>query len=171
MLLILILMKRKRRMRRIRKTRKVRKKEKSMVNARRRKKRRWMKLREIVESESTKKKRKTTEHQQKVHDAAMTRLPFALAEKGPLHKGVEITPNKRPKPSIQWRAKRGAISKPKNKTPIDHRGSRAFENIRDHQISSLFTLQKHLADCEKGAMERNFLPEASSHHNWGILTL
>ena len=40
---------------------------------------------EVVESESTKKRRKLTEHQQKVYDAAMTRLPFALAEKGPLY--------------------------------------------------------------------------------------
>ena len=96
-----------------------------------------------------------TEHQQRVYDAAMTRLPFTLAEKGPLYKGVEITPNDRPKPSIQLRAKKGALPKPKDKAPIDHRGNRAFENIRDHQISSLFTLQKHFADCEKGARERN----------------
>ena len=109
---------------------------------------------EIVESESTKMRRKLTEHQQRVYDAAMTRLPFALAEKGPLYKGVEITPNDRPKPSIRWRAKKGAIPKPKDKSPLDHRGNRAFENIRGHQISSLFTLQKHFADCEKGARER-----------------
>ena len=109
---------------------------------------------EVVESESTKKRRKITEHQQKVHDAAMARLPFPLAEKGPLYKGVEVTPNERPRPSIQWRAKKGAISKPKDKSTIDHRGNRTFENIRDHQISSLFTLQKHIADCEKGAVER-----------------
>ena len=110
---------------------------------------------EIVESESTKKRRKITEHQQKVYDAAMTRLPFTLAEKGPLYKGTEITPKERPKPSIRWRAKKGAIPKPTDRSPIDHRGNRAFENNRDHQISSLFTLQKHLADCEKGARERN----------------
>ena len=110
---------------------------------------------EIVESESTRKRRRITEHQKKVHDAAMTRLPFALAEKGPLYKGVEITPKDTPKPSLRWRAKKGAIPKPKDKTPIDHKGNRAFENIRDHQISSLFTLQKHLADCDKGAKERN----------------
>ena len=112
-------------------------------------------IEEIVESESTKKRRKVAEHQQKVHDAAMTRLPFTLAEKGPLYKGTEITPKERPKPSIRWRPKKGAIPKPADKSPIDHRGNRAFENIRDHQISSLFTLQKHLADCEKGTKERN----------------
>ena len=112
-------------------------------------------IEEIIESQSTKKRRKITEHQQKVYDAAMARLPFTLAEKGPLYKGVEITPNDRPKPSIQWRAKKGAIPKPKDKTPIDHKGNRAFENIRDLQISSLFTLQKHLADCDKEGKERN----------------
>ena len=110
---------------------------------------------EVVETESTKKKRKIAEHQEKVYDAATTRLPFSLSNKGPLYKGVEPTPKDRPSPSIRWRAKKGAIPKPKDKSPIDHKGNRAFENIRDHQISSLFTLQKHLADCEKGSKKRN----------------
>ena len=35
---------------------------------------------EEVESEPTKKRRKITEHQQRVYDAAMTRLPFTLAK-------------------------------------------------------------------------------------------
>ena len=38
-------------------------------------------------------------------------------------------------------------------------GNRSFENIRDHQISSIFTLQKHLADCSKGSRERNATPD------------
>ena len=88
---------------------------------------------EIVESESTKKRRKKTEHQQRVYDAAMTRLPFTLAKEGPLYKGVEITPNERSKPSIQWRAKKGAISKPTDMTPIDHRGNPC---LREHPRSS-----------------------------------
>ena len=33
-----------------------------------------------------------------------------------------------------------------------------FENIRDHQISSIFTLQKHLVDCNKGNREKNATP-------------
>ena len=135
--------------------RKARRKEKGMRTVRKRRRRWEDPVLELVESESTKKKRKLTEHQQKIHDAAMARLPFSLSEKGPSYKGVEITPNARPRPSIEWRAKKGAISKPKDKSAIDHRGNRAFENIRDHQISSVFTLQKHIADCEKGVKERN----------------
>ena len=38
-------------------------------------------------------------------------------------------------------------------------GNRAFENIRDHLISSIFTLPKHLVDCNKGARERHSTPE------------
>ena len=126
---------------------------------------------EIVESESTKQRRKVAEHQQKVYHAAMTRLPFTLAEKRPLYKGTEITPKERPKPSIRWRPKKGAIPKPADRSPIDHRGNRAFENIRDHQISSLFTLQKHLADCEKGAKERNSSLKPLRTKTGGIFTL
>ena len=152
MLLIQILMRK--RMKKTRRREKRVKKERRK-DARKRTKKEVDDLEEVVESESTKKKRKMAEHQEKVSDAATTRLPFALSDKGPLYKGVQITPNDRPSPSFRWRAKRGAIPKPKDKSPIDHKGNRAFENIRDHQISSLFTLQKHLADCEKGSKERN----------------
>ena len=54
--------------------------------------------------------------------------------------------------------KRETLPQPTDKTPIDHRGNRAFENIREHQISSLFTLQKHLVDCNKGNREKNAAP-------------
>ena len=45
-----------------------------------------------------------------------------------------------------------------DKSPIDLQENRAFENIRLHQINSIFSLQKHLADCEKGSVERNSTP-------------
>ena len=113
---------------------------------------------EIVESESTKKKRKVAERKVKVDEAAMTRLPYSLSEKGPLCKGVEITPKVMPDKSTQWGAKRETLPQSTDKTPIDHKGDRAFENIREHQISSLFTLQKHLVDCNKGNRENNSAP-------------
>ena len=107
---------------------------------------------ELVESESTKKRRKITERKEKVDEAAMTRLPYFLSEKGPWYKGVMVTPKDAPAESTQWGVKRGTLPQSKDKTPIDHKGNRAFENI---QISSLFTLQKHLVDCTKGNREKN----------------
>ena len=64
-------------------------------------------------------------------------------------------PGDLPSESTQGGVKRGALPQSKDKTPIDHKGNRAFENIRDHQISSIFTLQKHIADCLKGNREKN----------------
>ena len=113
---------------------------------------------EVVESESTKKKRKIAQRKEKVDEAAMTRLPFALSEKGPLYKGVMVTLKDKPNVSAQWGVRKGSISQAKDNTPIDHNGNRAFENIRDHQISSIFTLQKHLADCNKGNRVKNSTP-------------
>ena len=85
----------------------------------------------------------------------MTRLPYNLPERGPLYKGVMIVPKDLPDKSTQWGVVRGPIPKPKDKTPINHQGNSAFENIRNHQINSLFTLQKHLVDCTKGNREKN----------------
>ena len=110
---------------------------------------------EIVESESTKKRRKIAERKEKVDEAAMTRLPFFLSEKGPWYKGVMVTPKDVPDKSTQRGANKGPLPQSKDKTPIDHKGNRAFENVRDHQISSLFRLQKHLVDCNKGNREKN----------------
>ena len=64
-----------------------------------------------------------------------------------------------PRLSRQWRSRKGSPTQVKDKTSISHVGNRAFENIRDHQISSIFTLQKHLVDCNKGPRERHSTPE------------
>ena len=112
-----------------------------------------------MESEATKKGRRTKERKEKADEAALTRLPYVLAEKGPLHKGTMTTPKDDPRGSRQWRPRKGAPSQVKDNTPINHVGNRAFENIRDHQISSIFTLQKHLADCSKGPRERKATPD------------
>ena len=61
--------------------------------------------------------------------------------------------------SRQWRPRKGSPTQVKDNTPINHVGNRSFENIRDHQLSSIFTLQKHLADCSKGPRERKSTPE------------
>ena len=113
----------------------------------------------MVESESTKKNRKIQERKEKVDMAAITRLPYVLAEKGPLNKGTMIAVKGNPRRSPQWVSRKGAPTQTKDTTPINHVGNRAFENIRDHQISSIFTLQKHLADCSKGTKERNATPD------------
>ena len=70
-----------------------------------------------------------------------------------------ITVKDNPRGSRQWRPRKGAPTQVKDNTPINHVGNRSFENIRDHQISSIFTLQKHLVDCNKGARERNATPD------------
>ena len=54
---------------------------------------------------------------------------------------------------------RGPQHESRIELPLNHVGNRSFENIRDHQISSIFTLQKHLADCHKGLRERNASPD------------
>ena len=113
----------------------------------------------MVESESTKKSRKIKERKEKVDAAALTRLPYVLAEKGPLYKGTMITVKDNPRRSRQWVSRKGSPTQVKDNTPINHVGNRSFENIRDHQISSIFTLQKHLADCNKGTRERNATPD------------
>ena len=56
-------------------------------------------------------------------------------------------------------SRKGSPTQVKDNTPINHVGNRSFENIRDHQISSIFTLQKHLVDCNKGTRERNATPD------------
>ena len=112
-----------------------------------------------VESESTKRARKLKERKDKVDLAALTRLPYVLSEKGPLYKGTTISVKDNPRRSIQWRARKGSPTQVKDNNPVNHVGNRAFENIRDHQISSIFTLQKHLADCNKGPRERNAAPD------------
>ena len=111
-----------------------------------------------VESPSTRKKRKIIQRKEKVDEAAMTRLPYLLAEKGPLYKGVDALPKDKPRVHPQWTVRKGSITQAKDTTPIDHNGNRAFENVRDHQISSIFTLQKHLVDCNKGNREKNSTP-------------
>ena len=114
---------------------------------------------QVVESESTKKSRKNKERKEKVDMAAITRLPYPLAEKGPLYKGTTIPVKDNPRRSIQWKFRKGAPTQVKDNTPINHVGNRSFENIRDHQISSIFTLQKHLVDCNKGPREKNAAPD------------
>ena len=100
---------------------------------------------QLVESESTKKKRKiVAERQEKVNEAAMTRLPYNLPEKRPLYKGVMIVPKDLPDKSTQWGVVRGAIPKPKDKTPINHQGNRAFENIRNCQGTQHCTLEQYV---------------------------
>ena len=66
---------------------------------------------ELVVSESTKKKRKIAERKEKVDEAAMTRLPFVLSEKGPLYKGVMVAPKDTPDKSTQWGVKKGSLPK------------------------------------------------------------
>ena len=112
-----------------------------------------------VESETTKKARKLKKRKEKVDMAALARLPYALAEKGPLYRGTEIDAKGDPRVRSQWKPRKGSPTQVKDKTPINHVGNRSFENIRDHQISSIFTLQKHLADCHKGPRERNASPD------------
>ena len=114
---------------------------------------------QLVESDSTKKSRKIKERKEKIDMAALTRLPYVLSDKGPLYKGTMIDAKNNPRGSRQWRPRKGAPTQVKDKTPINHVGNRSFENIRDHQISSIFTLQKHLADCNKGGRERNSTPD------------
>ena len=65
----------------------------NIMTVKRRKKRRWMRR---WESPSTKKKRKITQRKEKVDEAAMTKLPYLLAEKGPLYKGVDALPGDNP---------------------------------------------------------------------------
>ena len=76
----------------------------------------------------------------------------------PSYKGVISTPKERIKPNGPWGTAKGVHPLSTEKSPIDLQENRAFENIRLHQISSIFTLQKHLVDCEKGSMERNSTP-------------
>ena len=114
---------------------------------------------QVVESESTKRSRKAKERKEKVDEAALTRLPYVLAEKGPLYKGTMIEVKDTPRRSKQWVPRKGAPTQVKDTTPINHVGNRSFENIRDQQISSIFTLQKHLADCSKGPRERHAAPD------------
>ena len=108
---------------------------------------------------STKRSRKNKERKEKVDMAAITRLPYPLSEDGPFFKGTTTTVKDAPRRSIQWKMRKGAPTQVKDPTPINHVGNRSFENIRDHQISSIFTLQKHLADCSKGSRERNATPD------------
>ena len=112
-----------------------------------------------VESETTKKARKLRKRKEKVDMAALTRLPYALAEMGPSYRGTEIEAKGNPRASSQWRPRKGAPTRAKDNAPINHGGNRSFENIRDHQISSIFTLQKHLADCHKGPREKKASPD------------
>ena len=114
---------------------------------------------QVVESESTKRSRKIKERKEKVDAAAITRLPYVLAEKGPLYKGTMIAVKDDPRRSRQWVSRKGSPTQVKDNTPINHVGNRSFENIRDHQISSIFTLQKHLVDCNKGPREKNATPD------------
>ena len=113
---------------------------------------------ELVETEATKKKKKEAERSGRARDAALIRLPYALPDQGPRYKGTLAEPWKQPPKSNQWASKRGPIPKSQDTSSIDHKENRAFENIRLHQISSIFTLQKHLADCTKGSVERNSTP-------------
>ena len=107
-----------------------------------------------METEATKKKKKKKEAERrgKARDAALIRLPYVLPDKGPMYKGTAADPREEPPKSTQWASKGGPIPKPQDTSSIDHKDNRAFDNIRVHQISSIFTLQKHLADCDKGAM-------------------
>ena len=114
---------------------------------------------QVVESDSTKKGRKIKERKEKIDMVALTRLPYVLSDKGPFYKGTMIDAKANPQASRKWRPRKGSPTQVKDKTPINHVGNRAFENIRDHQISSIFTLQKHLVDCNKGARERHSTPE------------
>ena len=111
-----------------------------------------------VESASTRKKRKLSQRKEKVTEAAMQRLPYFLAEGEPMYRGVDAPAKDKPRVNTQWSIRKGSIALAKDTTPIDHNGNRAFENIRDHQISSIFALQKHLADCNKGNIEKNSTP-------------
>ena len=115
-------------------------------------------LDEVVESESTKKKKKEAERKEKARDAALTRLPYVLPDKGPMYKGTTSEPREEPQRSTHWASKGGPLPQSQDTSSIDHKDNRAFENIRSHQISSIFSLQKHLVDCEKGALERNSTP-------------
>ena len=117
---------------------------------------------QLVESESTKKSRKIKERKEKIDMAALARLPYPLSDKGPLYKGTMIDAKDNPQASRVWRPRKGSPTQVKDKTPISHVDNRAFVNIRDHQISSIFTLQKHLVDCNKGARERHSTPEPLS---------
>ena len=112
----------------------------------------------MVESESTKKKKKEEAQREKARDAALTKLPYVLPDKGPMYKGTASESRDEPQKSTQWTSKGGPIPKTQDVSSIDHKDNRAFENIRAHQISSIFCLQKHLVDCEKGALERNSTP-------------
>ena len=109
-----------------------------------------------METDSTKKGRKIKERKEKIDAAAITRLPYPLSDKGPLYKGTMIDAKDNPQLSRKWRPRKGSPTQVKDKTPISHVGNRAFENIRDHQISSIFTLQKHLVDCNKGPRGETF---------------
>ena len=113
----------------------------------------------MVESESTKRDRKNKERKEKVDTAAVARLPYPLAEKGPLYKRTMIEAKGDPRKNRQWVPREGSPTEVKDNTPTNHIGNRSFENIRDHQISSIFTLQKHLVDCNKGPRERKATPE------------
>ena len=67
-----------------------------------------------VESPSTKKKRKIIQRKEKVDEAAMTRLPYLLAEKGPLYKGVDALPRDKPRVHPQWTVRKGSITQAKD---------------------------------------------------------
>ena len=113
---------------------------------------------EVVESASTKKKRKEADWREKVKEAAMIQLPYGLPDEGPSYKGVISLPKEDFKQSGHWSSTKGPMPRADDESPIDLRENRAFENIRLHQISSIFSLQEHLVDCEKGSMERNSTP-------------
>ena len=85
----------------------------------------------MVESESTKRDRKNKERKEKVDMAAITRLPYPLAEKGPLYKGTMIEAKGDPRKTKQWVPRKGSPTQVKDNTPINHIGNRSFENIRD----------------------------------------
>ena len=91
----------------------------------------------VVESESTKKKKKEEERREKARDAALTKLPYILPDKGPMYKGTVSEPREKPQRSTQWASKGGPLPKSQDTSSIDHKNNRAFENIRAHQISSI----------------------------------
>ena len=114
-------------------------------------------LGEVV-SASTRKKKKEAERKEKVKEAGIMRLPYGLPEEGPSYKGVISPPKEEFKHKGPWGCARGVHPLSSDASPIDLRENRAFENIRLHQINSIFSLQKHLVDCNKGGLERNSTP-------------
>ena len=72
---------------------------------------------QLVESDSTKRSRKIKERKEKIDMAALTRLPYALSDKGLLYKGTMNDVKDNPQASRKWSLERDHLLRSRTKHP------------------------------------------------------